>query len=298
MRIVAIGLPTEISEIISTHDFDVTYAVDGIIGIREIVARIPDLAIVNIKMEHLGGLALARVLARLRVPVPIVFVSESEEALPTAQKLANFTDFIVIPRLASLTDASYYKEISKTGKALKAALGNKTQCPLSIEEWTSLMAPSGRKRILIVEDDPISRKLLTMLLDKPDEIEIYTAENGLDGLFKALLVSPDLILTDMSMPEVDGLTMSQIMYLLGKAYPIVFLTATSDENIVRKARNLKSVIGYLVKGDMGNKVVLMRAIQDYIKKAEESAEASKKAYKKASLETLLSSISEEGGLDF
>ena len=296
MRLVSIGQTTHVTEALGKQGFDVIYCKDGIEGTRRIVSHQPDLALINIDTQLLGGIGIAKVLQLLQIPVPIIFTAVNTSLKDAAQSLRNFADFVSEDRMSDFLNADYFKEMAKIGKSLRERLSASSPCDLLPEEWTNLMAQPGRKRILIVEDDPISRKLLTMLLNKPDEVELYTAENGLEGIFKALVVRPDLILTDLMMPEVDGLTMSQIMYLLGKPYPIVFLTATAESEVVKKAARLKSVIGYLVKGDMSNKIVLMRTIEGYLKEAEGIAEASRKDYHNASMETLISTFSDQGGL--
>ncbi|MGE5682997.1 MAG: response regulator, partial [Bacillota bacterium] len=84
------------------------------------------------------------------------------------------------------------------------------------------------KTILIAEDDVIVRNNLEEILSQNDFI-IFTAENGYDCFFKAKQVYPDLIISDIRMPEMDG------MELLSKIrndrvlsnLPFVFLTAKS-----------------------------------------------------------------------
>ena len=61
-------------------------------------------------------------------------------------------------------------------------------------------------KLLIVEDDSIIRNIFERALSKyvPN---IYTAKNGEEGLNKYLEIKPDLILTDIKMPIMNGLDM-------------------------------------------------------------------------------------------
>jgi two-component system phosphate regulon response regulator PhoB len=61
------------------------------------------------------------------------------------------------------------------------------------------------KRLLIVEDQADIRKLIRMTLEFED-YDIHEAVNGVEGLRKAIEITPDLILLDVMMPgELDGL---------------------------------------------------------------------------------------------
>ncbi len=60
------------------------------------------------------------------------------------------------------------------------------------------------KRILIIDDDPIIRKLFSQFLEKQG-YEVVLAENGKIGMSKMIENPPDLIITDILMPEMDGL---------------------------------------------------------------------------------------------
>ncbi|WP_372807281.1 response regulator [Pontiella sp.] len=59
-------------------------------------------------------------------------------------------------------------------------------------------------RILLIDDDPTLRKLFSQFLSK-NGYEVSQAENGKIGLDQIELEKPDLIITDILMPEMDGL---------------------------------------------------------------------------------------------
>jgi two-component system cell cycle response regulator DivK len=59
-----------------------------------------------------------------------------------------------------------------------------------------------RKRVLIVEDNPVNRDLLVQLLEA--FCDCVTAENGLEAIEMAHREDPDLILMDLSMPVLSG----------------------------------------------------------------------------------------------
>lgn len=62
---------------------------------------------------------------------------------------------------------------------------------------------SGKKRVLIVDDDRMIRTLVKLLLER-DGYTVLQAENGREGVDMTRLERPDLVITDLMMPEVDG----------------------------------------------------------------------------------------------
>src|SRR4030095_2252806 len=58
-------------------------------------------------------------------------------------------------------------------------------------------------KILVIEDDDVSRELMRMALAGGGH-EVTVAENGVEGFDTALVVNPDLIVTDIRMPGADG----------------------------------------------------------------------------------------------
>ena len=87
---------------------------------------------------------------------------------------------------------------------------------------------SGRPTVLIVEDSPDVVAYLQAVLSSRFQIKV--AQNGIEGLEKARKIIPDLIVSDIMMPEMDGLEMCQALKTdrLTSHIPIILLTAKSD----------------------------------------------------------------------
>jgi CheY-like chemotaxis protein len=85
------------------------------------------------------------------------------------------------------------------------------------------------KKILIVEDHPDTRRLLSLELAVMG-FEPITAENGREGVEKAVSERPDLVLLDVMMPEMDGWNAARILRAnpQTKDIPILAETALSD----------------------------------------------------------------------
>jgi len=89
------------------------------------------------------------------------------------------------------------------------------------------MAP---ERILIVDDDPWILRMVSTLLEKRG-YKVLTAADGEEGLFRADQMRPDLIISDVMMPKMDGWAMIKALRSRGEfgIVPVIFLTALGGE---------------------------------------------------------------------
>ena len=90
-------------------------------------------------------------------------------------------------------------------------------------------AASGKKEILLIEDEESVRQMVTKILLK-NNFGVREAVDGLDGLRQIDVQHPDLIITDVMMPNLDGLTLVKALkrHKETKAIPVIFLTAKGD----------------------------------------------------------------------
>jgi two-component system response regulator/two-component system chemotaxis response regulator CheY len=114
------------------------------------------------------------------------------------------------------------------------------------------MPEDKKTKILIVEDEEIVRKTYADEL-RDEGFSVLMANNGRDGLELALREKPDLILLDILMPIMNGLTMMDKLRekdLYGKSVPIILLTNLSaSEEEIMKAVTKNEPAYYLVKSD-------------------------------------------------
>lgn len=101
-------------------------------------------------------------------------------------------------------------------------------------------------KILIVDDNPTILKLICKALDKCGEL--ITATDGADALMKALEVKPDLIISDYSMPVMDGRALFEKLRARKESQGIPFVFLASQKEIDERLRMLvDGVEDYFVK---------------------------------------------------
>lgn len=91
--------------------------------------------------------------------------------------------------------------------------------------------------ILVVEDDPTSLFLLKKVCDRYIK-QVYTAVNGQDGLKQYNEYKPDIILTDVAMPIMDGIKLVSNIRNTNKTVPVILHTAFSDTDTLVSAISL------------------------------------------------------------
>lgn len=82
-------------------------------------------------------------------------------------------------------------------------------------------------RLLVVDDEPNIRELLATSL-RFAGFEVFTASSGNEALREAGENTPDLIVLDVMLPDMDGFTVTRRLRDRGEHYPILFLTARDD----------------------------------------------------------------------
>jgi two-component system response regulator YesN len=104
-------------------------------------------------------------------------------------------------------------------------------------------------KLMIVEDEPIIRLGLKHYFSW-EELEVHSiieAENGKDGLALALQEKPDLIITDIRMPEMDGLQMIEQIRMTLPDTLIIILTGFNDFEYAQRAIRAGGVHAFLLK---------------------------------------------------
>ena len=101
-------------------------------------------------------------------------------------------------------------------------------------------------RVFIADDDPITRMDIKEILEEKGYEVIGEAADGFDAVELCKTKKPELVLMDIKMPLLDGLSAARIMMEEDVDAAIVLLTAYSEREFIDSAKDL-GVSGYLVK---------------------------------------------------
>jgi len=134
-----------------------------------------------------------------------------------------------------------------------------------MEQNTSV---ADKKIVLVVEDDGSLRNALFDKLKLKGFFPVE-ARNGEEGLQFALRDRPDLILLDILMPDMDGITMMKKLRATdtwGKQVPIILLTnLSSDNEEITKAVSEGGPVQFLIKSDLTIDAVLEKVSEQLSK---------------------------------
>jgi DNA-binding response OmpR family regulator len=104
---------------------------------------------------------------------------------------------------------------------------------------------SARKRVLVVDDEASIRDLLSKTLALA-EYDVDTAPDGTSALDRMRTFTYDLLIADLKMPGMDGLTLIRQAKRIKADLPVIIITGFSTESSAIEAVNL-GVDGYLTK---------------------------------------------------
>lgn len=102
-------------------------------------------------------------------------------------------------------------------------------------------------RVLLIDDDPLVRAGLRMILSSADEIDVVgDAADGADAVAAVQAHRPEVVLMDIRMPEVDGITATAALRRLADPpHVIVLTTFQADDHVLRALR--AGADGFLLK---------------------------------------------------
>ncbi|MDH4225507.1 MAG: response regulator [Deltaproteobacteria bacterium] len=218
------------------------FAVNGVDGVRQALACSPDLITLDVEMPYLNGFQTARILSLLEFSIPVVFVTGQQDIQPFVAKspyavgscLKSDLGQKLVPLVenALATSTRKYSDVSYA---------------LTQREVLALMATPTRRKILVVDDDPPTADAVALALENTGLYNVFKAVDGREALVKNALLEPDLIISDMVMPGIDGITLAQILYILGRPVPILFFSSQAGDKQIQKGMKLESVRGFFPK---------------------------------------------------
>lgn len=91
------------------------------------------------------------------------------------------------------------------------------------------MAISGKYKVLIVDDEPMTRDLVSSILSSKGHTCV-TASDGAEALDKASTEKFDAVITDIVMPNMDGITLTKELLKRNPSIPVMVITGFIDEH--------------------------------------------------------------------
>jgi pilus assembly protein CpaE len=116
--------------------------------------------------------------------------------------------------------------------------------------------PSGEKiRVIIVDDVSETRENVRKLLQFESDVDVVgAARTGREAIQLSQELNPDVILMDINMPDMDGITATEAIRSKQPAVQVVILSVQSDQNYMRRAM-LAGARDFLTKPPMGDELI-------------------------------------------
>jgi CheY-like chemotaxis protein len=108
--------------------------------------------------------------------------------------------------------------------------------------------------ILVVDDSAVDRRLLSGILEKRNDFRVETVANGAEAVAKVRESLPDVVVTDLNMPEMDGLQLVTALRNLHPQIPVILTTANGSEGIAMEALE-EGAASYVAKAQAAERLV-------------------------------------------
>jgi len=103
------------------------------------------------------------------------------------------------------------------------------------------------KQIVVIEDNEAAARLMSRILEARDDTDVHLAHNGAAGIDLIRRIHPDLVITDLMMPDVDGFKVIEMMKNDPTLHEIPIVVVTAKELTVRERERLSSQVDMLLQ---------------------------------------------------
>ena len=104
---------------------------------------------------------------------------------------------------------------------------------------------NGKLRIAVADDEPDMQDFFERMLPRMGHEVVAVAGSGRQLVAHCRALKPDLVITDIKMPELDGIEAADEIYRF-RAVPVILISAFHDEELALRASR-KQILAYLVK---------------------------------------------------
>ncbi|MFH2133157.1 MAG: response regulator [bacterium] len=234
-----------IARLLAPLECRIIQAANGIEGVRMALSFHPDLITVDVMMPHLNGLNMMKIFTLMKLQIPSIFVTVKTDM---ERYIDHFPSIVSVCTKDQL-QTRLLEMVKVTLEQQHERMFNDIKYRLNKKEIFGLLGKSDRSKILIVSDT-LTREMVLTMLSESELYELYFAPDGQEAIFKAVMIRPDLILSDLELKEIDGIMLARILYILGHPFPLVFLSGKSDMETIKKASKLEGIQGFLLKAEI------------------------------------------------
>jgi pilus assembly protein CpaE len=117
------------------------------------------------------------------------------------------------------------------------------------------MPPAEKIRVMIVDDVSETRENVRKLLQFESDVDVVgVARTGKEAIQLSLDLNPDVVLMDINMPDMDGISATEAIRSKQPAVQVVILSVQGDQNYMRRAM-LAGARDFLTKPPMGDELI-------------------------------------------
>lgn len=219
--------------------FDVEIALEGLTGVTKAVEFKPDVILLDIMMPQMDGFeTLEAIRKNTSLDTVIIINSNLEDDKKVLQaKQMGALDYLKKAEYTPMETVDKVKGFLEMTQKQRSELLQQ----YAIESKT-------RKKILIIEDNADLSELFKVAFDS-EGFDVKVCTDGITGITTAVEFSPDVILLDIMMPQMDGFeVLSALRTNTSLKSLVVVHTASDDAESVARAKELGAV-AYLKKSD-------------------------------------------------
>jgi two-component system, cell cycle response regulator len=216
-----------VRSLLKLKGYQVIEAENAETAIQLAAAHQPDLILMDIQLPGMDGLTATRIIKSQEESKDIPVVALTSYAMPGDEQKAR-----------EACCAGYITKPIDTRKFIadiKGFMNNQE----SGTEPEPRKEPSGKPRILIVDDEPLNIKLLKGKLPE-GKYETLSCTGGKEAVRIATREEPDLILLDIMMPDMDGFTVSRLLKENPSTREIPIILVTALDGLENKLKGLET----------------------------------------------------------
>ena len=213
-----------LTEYFTRQGYQVVTATNGVEAMFQTQRCLPQAIILDLFMPRLGGLGALDRIRRLVPEIVPILISGNPGALEMVTE-------------AGITVAGAFGKpldlVGMLGALAQAGILPPRKAPVAAEAPVAKTAPSGRRRVLVVDDEPELRAVLVEYLQGKG-FEVLQAGGGEEALRRLGEFRPHIVLLDIMMPGLSGVETLRRIKTLQPGTAVIMVSAIEDQEAARQ----------------------------------------------------------------